>query len=82
MGLIETAPPARRAAVIFPADRTSLRAELRGADARLEEAAGLTRSIGLDIVFQQVIPLRAARPATLLGAGQVEALATKVHEGG
>ncbi|WP_408869404.1 GTPase HflX [Candidatus Kirkpatrickella diaphorinae] len=82
MGLIETAPPVRRAAVIFPADRTSLRAELRGADARLEEAAGLTRSIGLDIMFQQVIPLRAARPATLLGAGQVEALATKVHEGG
>ncbi|UYH52304.1 GTPase HflX [Candidatus Kirkpatrickella diaphorinae] len=79
---METAPPVRRAAVIFPADRTSLRAELRGADARLEEAAGLTRSIGLDIMFQQVIPLRAARPATLLGAGQVEALATKVHEGG
>lgn len=82
MGLIETAPPVRRAAVILPADRTSLRAELRGAHARLEEAAGLTRSIGLDIVFQQVIPLRAARPATLLGAGQVEALAAKVHEGG
>lgn len=82
MGLIETAPPAGRAAVIFPADRTSLRAELRGADARLEEAVGLTRSIGLNIIFQQVIPLRAARPSTLLGAGQVEALATKVHEGG
>lgn len=80
MGLIETAPPARRAAVIFPADKMSLRAELRGADARLEEAIGLTRSIGLNIILQQVVSIRTARPSTLLGTGQVAALATQIQD--
>ena len=44
----------------------------RAADARLAEAVGLTASIGLAVVHTAILPLRARRPATLLGQGQVE----------
>lgn len=44
------------------------------AEARLEEARGLALAIGIVVVGAQVIPVRAVRPATLLGAGQVENL--------
>ncbi|WP_328728476.1 GTPase HflX [Falsiroseomonas algicola] len=43
----------------------------RAADAKLAEAVGLAASIGLTIVHSAVLPLRAARPSTLLGEGQV-----------
>ncbi|HEV7268094.1 MAG TPA: GTPase HflX [Falsiroseomonas sp.] len=43
----------------------------RAAEARLAEAVGLTASIGLTIVHTAVYPLRAIRPSTLLGEGQV-----------
>jgi GTP-binding protein HflX len=52
----------------------------RAADARLEEAVGLAASIGLVVVHQAVLPLRERRPATLLGAGQVEALGLVIDE--
>jgi GTP-binding protein HflX len=45
----------------------------RAAEARLAEAIGLAASIGLVVVHSAVLPLRARRPATLLGAGQMEA---------
>jgi GTP-binding protein HflX len=63
-----------RAAVILPHERASRAdgAAHRAAEARLAEAVGLTASIGLTVVHTAVHPLRAARPSTLLGEGQVE----------
>ena len=65
-----------RAAVILPWDRSDRqRAEpgeqTRAAEARLAEAVGLAASIGLVVVHTAILPLRARRPATLLGEGQV-----------
>ena len=50
------------------------RDDVRAAEARLEEAVGLAASIGLVVVRQAVLSLRARQPATLLGSGQVAAL--------
>jgi GTP-binding protein HflX len=47
----------------------------RTAEARLEEAAGLAGAIGLDVVERMAFRLRTPKAATLLGSGQVEALA-------
>ena len=59
-----------RAAVILPWDRGE-RDHARSAEHRLAEAVGLTASIGLLVVHSAILPLRARRPATLLGEGQV-----------
>jgi GTP-binding protein HflX len=58
-----------RAAVILPWDARPDSAA-RAAKARLAEAVGLTASIGLVVVHTAILPLRARRPATLLGEGQ------------
>lgn len=50
----------------------------RDADARVEETAGLALAIGLDVVERVVFRVRAPKPATLIGSGQVEQLATQV----
>ena len=81
---------ATRAAVILPWDRARERyadepngpIASRAADARLEEAVGLAAAIGLVIVHRGVLPLRARKPATLLGSGQVEMLGQMItlHE--
>ncbi len=47
----------------------------RTAEARLDEAAGLAGAIGLDVVERMAFRLRTPKAATLLGSGQVEALA-------
>jgi GTP-binding protein HflX len=47
----------------------------RSAEARLEEAAGLAGAIGLYVVEKMAFRLRQPKAATLLGSGQVEALA-------
>ncbi|PWS36168.1 GTPase HflX [Falsiroseomonas bella] len=62
-----------RAAVILPHERAGRGdgAGNRAAEARLAEAVGLTASIGLTIVHTAIHPLRAMRPSTLLGEGQV-----------
>jgi GTP-binding protein HflX len=64
-----------RAAVILPWERQSRDVsgadQPRAADARLAEAAGLAASIGLEIVYSAILPLRVRRPSTLFGAGQV-----------
>ncbi len=52
----------------------------RAAEARLEEAVGLAAAIGLVVVHQAILPLRARKPATLLGGGQVQNLALVVDE--
>ncbi len=43
----------------------------RAAEARLAEAIGLAASIGLVVVHDAILPLRARRPSMLLGEGQV-----------
>ncbi|MFT8718848.1 GTPase HflX [Acetobacter sp.] len=76
----ETAIPATRAAVILPWEKPEREHDVRTAEARLEEAVGLTSSIGLVVVMKAVLLLRARRPATLLGSGQVESLREAVAE--
>ncbi|GBQ66579.1 GTP-binding GTPase [Ameyamaea chiangmaiensis NBRC 103196] len=76
----DTALAATRAAVILPWERPERQDEARAAEARLEEAVGLAASIGLIVVRQAVLLIRARRPATLLGTGQVESLAEAVRE--
>jgi GTP-binding protein HflX len=60
------------------------RANGRSADAKLEEAVGLARAIGVDVVEARSFRLRAPRPATLLGKGQTEEIAAiaKANEAG
>jgi GTP-binding protein HflX len=53
---------------------------MRVAEARLAEAVGLAASIGLVVVHTAVLPLRARRPATLLGTGQVAAQGEAIAE--
>ncbi len=69
-----------RAAIILPWERASSSDRsgrdgtvdhARAAEAKLAEAVGLAASIGLVVVHSAVLPLRARRPATLLGDGQV-----------
>jgi GTP-binding protein HflX len=65
-----------RAAVILPCERRERPdgtpgEQSRAAEARLAEAVGLAASIGLVVVHEAILPLRARRPATLLGAGQM-----------
>lgn len=52
----------------------------RDAGARLEEAVGLARAIGVDIVGEKTIRVRGARAATLLGPGQVDGLRHEVED--
>jgi len=48
---------------------------LRDSEARLDEAAGLAAAIGLDVRDKLAFRLRAPKPATLFGSGQVEQIA-------
>ena len=52
---------------------------LRDAQARLEEAVGLTAAIHLDVVWTAIAPLGRPVPATLLGSGKVEEIATQAR---
>jgi GTPase len=71
-GAIEVAR-GERAVLVLP-DRPSEGAR-RSAEARLDEAEGLARAIGIEVVARRSFRLRALRPATLLGKGQVEEIA-------
>jgi GTPase len=55
---------------------------MRAAEARLGEAVGLAAAIGVTIVHSAAFPLRARRPSTLLGEGQVQSVkeAVDAHE--
>jgi GTPase len=57
------------------------RGPLRSAAARCEEAVGLARAIDLQVVGSEIVSLGAIRPATYLGKGKVEAIASEVKEG-
>ena len=51
----------------------------RDVDARLEETAGLAGAIGVEVVERIAYRVRQPKPATLIGSGQVELLATQVR---
>ncbi|WP_114911418.1 GTPase HflX [Acidibrevibacterium fodinaquatile] len=67
-----------RAAVILPWDREDRASAARAAEARLTEAANLAAAIGLVVVHSAILPLRAVRPSTLLGPGQIELVAQAI----
>lgn len=69
-----------RAAVVLPWERDGRAEAGRAAEARLAEAVGLAAGIGLVVVHQAVVPLRARRPASLFGEGQVAGLAAVIAE--
>ena len=52
------------------------------AEARLEEAQGLALAIGLDVVDSFALPIRAVRPATLFGEGQVDKIGVACEQSG
>ncbi len=64
-----------RAIVVYP-DR-QVQGASRDAESRLDEAAGLAAAIGIDVVDRVAIKVRAPKPATLFGSGQVEAIAAR-----
>ncbi|HXH15827.1 MAG TPA: GTPase HflX [Sphingomonas sp.] len=51
----------------------------RDVDARLAETAGLAAAIGVEVVERIAYRVRQPKPATLIGSGQVELLATQVR---
>ena len=62
-----------RALVVYP----ELRGRAAGVtpEARLEEAVGLARAIGLDVRDAFLVPIREIRPGTLFGEGQIAQIA-------
>jgi len=48
--------------------------------ARLEEALGLVRAIGLEPVHHEIVNVAKARPATLIGLGKIEELAAIIAD--
>ena len=55
-------------------------ANARDVGARLAEATGLARAIQLDVAQADVVRVRSPRAQTLLGQGQVQAIAVRVAE--
>ena len=52
----------------------------RTGEARLQEAVGLAKAIDLDVVSAELVTVARPRPATLLGSGKVEEIATRLEE--
>lgn len=74
-----------RCAVILPWEKPHRQGsdppdQTRAAEARLAEAVGLAAAIGLVVVHQVILPLRARRPSTLLGEGQLQTQKAFLHE--
>jgi GTP-binding protein HflX len=65
---------------VEPKHRASPARALRDAQARLEEAVGLTAAIHLDVVVAEIAPLARPVPATLLGSGKVEEIAVLARD--
>ncbi|MBX3593889.1 GTPase HflX [Sphingomonas sp.] len=65
-----------RAVVVYP----DLGASTRDAEARLEETAGLALAIGIEVIERAAIRVRAPKPGTLIGSGQVDSLAELVRD--
>ena len=64
-----------RAIVVYP----DIGGSSRDAESRLEETAGLALAIGVTVVDKQSVRVRTPRAATLIGSGQVEAIATSAR---
>ena len=54
---------------------------MRSLDARLDEASGLAAAIGIDVVGRKSFRIRAARPASLFGKGQLDEVKALAAEG-
>ena len=65
----------RTALVVHVEPKARAARTLRDAEARLEEAVGLTAAIHLDVAWSGIAPLARPVPATLLGTGKVEEIA-------
>ncbi|HYZ48160.1 MAG TPA: GTPase HflX [Sphingomonas sp.] len=65
-----------RAVIAYPNLQSG---EGRDTEARLDEAAGLAEAIGIEVVERLAFRVRAPKPATLFGSGQVEDIATSVR---
>lgn len=65
-----------RAIVVYP----DLGGSTRDPDARLEETAGLALAIGIEVIERVALRIRAPKPGTLVGSGQVDALAETVRD--
>ena len=53
---------------------------LRTPEARLQEAIGLAKAIGLNIIEASNVPVRTIRPSTLFGKGKVEELGKLIED--
>ncbi len=72
-------PDLNRAIVLRPL----LNAEIaRDTEAKMAEALGLARALGLEVAHAEAASLRQISPRTLLGAGRVEQLKHKVEQDG
>ena len=67
-----------RALVVSPSLTRESNDALRSPEARREEAVGLARAIDLEVVGAESVALNAIRPATFIGKGRVETIATQV----
>lgn len=65
-----------QAVVVYP----DMGSSSRDAEGRLEETAGLAAAIGVQVQEKVAIKLRQPKPGTLIGSGQVEALAETVRD--
>ncbi|MEW5684218.1 MAG: GTPase HflX [Pseudomonadota bacterium] len=74
---VDRTAPVQGALVIHP-DREG-RGNARHPEARLEEAAGLALALDLEVREAMIVPLRKLTPATLLGGGKVQEIATLVE---
>lgn len=74
---VDRTAPVQGALVIHP-DREG-RGSARRPEARLEEAAGLALALDLEVREAMIVPLRKLTPATLIGGGKVQEIATLVE---
>lgn len=75
--------PAASRAIVVHVERRERGAAVSGAsrdaESRLAEAVGLTQAIDLEVADAIIVPLLAPKPATLLGSGKVDEIATLVE---
>ena len=67
-----------RAIVLRPLSPTE--ADVRDPEARLLEAVGLARALGLDVAYADAAPLRQISPRSYFGSGRVERLKDQTEE--
>ena len=74
-----TESPRQRAWVVVPDLRIQNSFSHRDPAARRDEAVGLVAAIDLDVRGSSIVPLRTARPATLIGKGRLDEIATELR---